>query len=95
MHSWDIPWLLLVVAFGAFAAYRDIDDFFVKQGIGHEGLRHVPTLIFLAFNGGLAGIFLAWSLSTGADSPINKIIQVDSSLMRALVIGLGTLTSKK
>jgi hypothetical protein len=84
--SW--PYLSATFLFGAFTAYQDIDNFFSSQRVGHLGYKHLPSVVFLIFNGFIAAGFLFWALNTGPESPINKILQVESIFGKTLVVGL-------
>jgi hypothetical protein len=82
-------WLGGVLGFGILAAYIDIDSFFRGARVSYTARGNHSFLFFLVLNGLLSAAFLFWALSSGQDSPINKVLQVESSLGKAVIVGFG------
>jgi len=85
----QIAWCVPVFVFGILTAYIDIDSFFREKRISYRAADTIEFWFVLLVNGSLSAGFLYWALSTGKDSPINKIIQAESMWGKTIVIGFG------
>jgi hypothetical protein len=90
MSTLDYWLVLLTIAMGAFATYMDLEAFFVGRGLSLPTvIQHWNSVLFIAGNAVISGVFLVISLTSNGSDPISKVIQVSDPWQKAIIIAFG------